>query len=73
MPLDIERMAARMRGYRAMASYSQEEAAAAINVSRNTINRYETAKMAPRMDKACALADLYGVTLDELMGYEMAR
>jgi len=70
MPLDIERMKACLRGYRAMASYSQEEAADAINVSRLTMSNYERGKIIPRMDKAAALADLYGVTLDELMGRE---
>lgn len=69
MPLNTERMAANLRGYRAMARMSQDDVAEAIEVTRQTVSNYETGKQIPQSDILCALADLYGVSLDELVGY----
>ena len=69
MPLNMERMASAMRGYRVMARYTQDEAAQAVNISRVTLSSYENGAVAPQVDIAWALAELYGVSLDELVGY----
>lgn len=48
---------------------SQEEVAQALFVSRQTISKWETNKAEPGVDNLKALADLYGVTLDQLTNY----
>ena len=70
MPLNIEKMAANLRGYRAKARMTQDEVAATVGVSRITLSNYENGTTVPQVDTAWALADLYEVTIDELMGYE---
>lgn len=69
MPLNVERMAANLRGYRAMARMSQDDVAEAVHITRQTLGNYESGKQIPQADTACALADLYEVGLDDLFGY----
>lgn len=45
---------------------SQQEVAAALGVSRQTVSNWEAGQGAPALDKAAALARLYHVTVDEL-------
>ena len=45
---------------------SQQEVAAALGVSRQTVSNWEAGQGAPALDKAVALAQLYHVTVDEL-------
>lgn len=49
---------------------SQEELAEAIGVSRQTLSKYETGESLPDIDKCKAIADAFGVSLDELVNYE---
>ena len=48
---------------------SQEEVARALFVTRQTISKWETDKAEPGVGNLKALADLYGVTLDQLTSH----
>ena len=50
---------------------SQQEVAAAIGVTRQTISNWELGQGSPALDKAAELARLYGVTLDDLASDEV--
>ena len=52
---------------RKMNSLSQEELAEKIGVSRQTLSKYETGESVPDIEKSKALADVFGVSLDELI------
>ena len=56
-----------LRKYHAM---SKEELAARIGVSRQTLSKYETGESLPDIEKCKALADVFGVTVDDLIRYE---
>ncbi len=47
---------------------TQEEIANELNVSRQTISNWETGSAQPTIDKAIELANLYDVSMDELVG-----
>ena len=49
---------------------SQEELADKIGVSRQTISKYETGESLPDIEKCKALADVFGITVDDLICYE---
>lgn len=46
---------------------SQEEVANQVNVSRQTISKWETDQSLPDFDKIVPLCNLYGITTDELL------
>ena len=46
---------------------SQEELANRLNVSRQTISKWEVGDSTPDMEKLIAISDLFGVSLDELV------
>ena len=56
-----------LRKYHAM---SQEELADKIGVSRQTLSKYETGESLPDIEKCKALADVFGITVDDLICYE---
>lgn len=49
---------------------SQEAAAEALGISRQTISKWENGETLPDIQQARALATLYGVTLDELVAFD---
>ena len=49
---------------------SQEELAERIGVSRQTLSKYETGESLPDIEKCKALADVFGITVDDLISYE---
>lgn len=52
---------------------SQEELANRLNVSRQTVSKWEVGDSAPDMEKLIAISDLFEISLDELvMGKEVA-
>lgn len=57
--------------YRKLKSWSQEELADKLNVSRQTISKWETGKAIPELDKLITLADLFNITVDELVKDEI--
>jgi len=52
---------------------SQEELAEKIGVSRQAISKWENGESAPDTDNLISLADVYGISLDELLGKEKAE
>ncbi|MBQ9898686.1 MAG: helix-turn-helix transcriptional regulator [Ruminococcus sp.] len=46
---------------------SQEELANRLNVSRQTVSKWEVGDSTPDMEKLVAMSDLFGVSLDELV------
>lgn len=49
---------------------SQEELAEKLNISRQTLSKYETGESLPDIEKCRQLADILGVTMDDLVNYE---
>lgn len=49
---------------------SQEELADRIGVTRQTLSKYETGESLPDIDKCMALANVFGVSLDDLVNYD---
>lgn len=49
---------------------SQEELAERIGVSRQTLSKYETGESLPDIEKSKALADVFGVSMDDLVNYK---
>ncbi|MDD7403943.1 MAG: helix-turn-helix transcriptional regulator [Butyribacter sp.] len=54
---------------RKLANLSQEDVADKIGVSRQTLSKYETGESLPDIEKCMALAELFGVSLDDLVNY----
>ena len=46
---------------------SQEELANRLNVSRQTISKWEVGDATPDMEKLIAISDMFGISLDELV------
>ena len=55
---------------RKMKGLSQEELASKINVSRQTLSKYETGESLPDIEKCKQIADVFGVSLDDLVNYD---
>ena len=56
------------RLYRKRAGYSQKEIANALHVTTAAVSAWELGKYSPDQQNLSALADLYGVTIDQLLG-----
>ncbi|MGN1148506.1 MAG: helix-turn-helix domain-containing protein [Lachnospiraceae bacterium] len=55
---------------RKMKGLSQEELADKINVSRQTLSKYETGESLPDVEKCKQIAEVFGVSLDDLVNYD---
>ncbi|MBQ9200243.1 MAG: helix-turn-helix transcriptional regulator [Lachnospiraceae bacterium] len=53
--------------------FSQEELAHRLNVSRQTVSKWEVGESTPDMEKLVAISDLFEVSLDELIKGEKAE
>lgn len=49
---------------------SQEDLAEKVDVSRQTISKWETGESVPDIEKSKLLAEIFGVTLDDLVNFE---
>ncbi len=47
--------------------FSQEELANRLNVSRQTVSKWEVGESSPDMENLVAISELFGVSLDELV------
>lgn len=63
----------RLLQYRKKSNYSQEELAEKIGVSRQAVSKWERAEASPDTDNLILLAEIYGVTLDELIKGEKSK
>lgn len=57
----------RLLNYRKEKHLSQEEAAFKLNVSRQTISKWETGQSTPDFDKIASICELYEISADELI------
>ena len=57
----------RLLEFRKEKHLSQEEVAEKLNVTRQTVSKWETDSSTPDFDKIAPLCELYGVTTDELL------
>ena len=55
---------------RKLNNLSQEDVAEKIGVSRQTLSKYEIGESLPDIDRCKQLADVFGVTMDDLVSYE---
>ena len=62
--------AQKLKELRNRSGMSQEKLAEKVGVSRQAITKWETDKGAPEMENLLALSDLFGVSVDELLGRE---
>ena len=60
---DLENRVEKLRKERGL---NQEEFAKAIRVSRQTVSSIETGKYNPSLDLAFTIADLFGMTIEEI-------
>ena len=65
--------AQKLKELRTRAGMSQEKLSEKLGVSRQAITKWETDKGAPDMDNLMAISDLFGVSVDELLGREARR
>ena len=56
--------------YRLQMGMTQEELAALLNGKKSLVSNYETGYSTPDIYTLCRLAEIFGVTLDELVEYE---
>ena len=49
---------------------SQEELAEKLDISRQTLSKWETGESLPDIEKSMLLADIFGVTLDDLVNFD---
>lgn len=49
---------------------SQEELAEKLDISRQTLSKWETGESLPDIEKSMLLADIFGVTLDNLVNFD---
>ena len=55
---------------RKMNRMPQEELADRLHVSRQTLSKYETGESLPDIEKCKAIADVFDVSMDDLVNYE---
>ena len=55
---------------RKLNNLSQEELADRLHVSRQTLSKYETGESLPDIEKCKAIADVFDVSMDDLVNYE---
>ena len=53
--------------YRKLKGYSQEDIANSLNVSRQTVSKWETNQSAPDFNKIIPLCKLFEISADELL------
>ena len=50
--------------------FSQEELAEKVNVSRQSVSKWESGQSTPEMDKLILLSNIFNISIDELVGKE---
>lgn len=64
------RLAENIYRFRTKQNMSQLDLADALEVSRQSVSKWETGAAVPELDKLIKMSDLFGVTLDALVGHE---
>ena len=68
MEYSEERVAERLRMYRAKVNLTQEQVSLRIGNDRQAVGRWESGINVPSVPSLYKLADVYGCTMDELAG-----
>lgn len=63
----MSRIGKNIKKARTEKGYTQEQLAQKLSVTRNTISNYETGRGYPSIDSLKAIAEFFGVTIDELL------
>lgn len=58
---------------RKMKKMSQEDLAEKLEITRQTLSKWETGEAVPDIEKSKKLADIFEVSLDELVNYEASE
>ena len=58
---------------RKLHNMSQEELAEKLDVSRQTLSKWETGESVPDIDKCMSISQIFGVSLDDLVNYESSE
>ena len=64
------KIAENIKFYRKQLGLTQEQLAEMLQGKKSLISNYETGYSTPNIETLCNLADIFDVTLDELVGYE---
>lgn len=59
-----------MKAARVNANLTQTEAANALQISKNTLGNYESGKTIPGIDVAKRMAELYGLTVNDIIFFD---
>ena len=59
--------------WREQSKLNQEQLANAIGVTQASISYWENNKKSPNIEQCEALADFYGISIDELVGHEVKK
>ena len=70
MKMQKHNIARNLADLRRRCRYTQEEVAERIGVSRQAVAKWESGESTPDLTSCCALADLFHVTLDNLVYYD---
>lgn len=54
-------------------NWSQDDLAKKLNISRQSISKWETGESIPDVDKLVLMSEIFGITLDELIKGEKAK
>lgn len=65
--MSIIQLANNLRRLRTENNYTQEQIGEKLNISRQAYSNYETGKRVPDIDMLIRIADIYGVTLEQLI------
>ena len=65
----ISMISMNLKRLRKIHQYTQEDVAEKIKVSRQAVAKWESGESAPDINSCKALADLYNVTIDNLINY----
>ncbi len=68
--MEQNHLAKNLSALRRAAGMSQEKAAEAVGVTRQALSKWETGETTPDVLHSDKLAELYGVSLDDLLHYE---
>ena len=71
MVYDKGRFAGNLRAQRARLRLSQEQLSKLSGVAPQSIKNYENEENTPSVDAACRLASALGISLNELVGFEV--
>ena len=67
MNYDMKQSGTRIQNFRIQYGYTQEELAKAVNIDRSFLSRIESGKKGCSVDLFIQLAELFRVSLDELI------